>query len=298
MKRSENKNLCVYTGDEIRHRVYYDTDDNLTSRFVSIMGVTERVEGGLVLYLEGDNGDEYFFEFESMKQGGESVRGQFLYDLNICDIFDNIEDTDYSKSLVKKRIEAFVDREKDYVVAVSPIFMPLQNLPLDKPKRMKDLENIFYDMENRLNNIASAINIEVYKNPEGILIRQKNNIQNSIRHALKLKREHMQLYALELKSKYKQLEGGELDLEEPPWFSENYYEFIMRAQEVLNKIDEKLENPYLASLGLDETSEIEDSGSDFIEGNSIIDDTLLEDGDDILEDILGPERLEDEQRPT
>lgn len=220
MRKSENRNPCVYTGNEMTHRVYSDIDDNLTSRFVSIMGVTERGEGGLIFYLEGDNGNEYSFELESGK-GGESVRRQFLYDLGVFDIFDNIWDLDH-RSLLGKKIEAFVNK-KGECIGVSPIFIALQNKSRGDLNTEKELEEIVFERLNVVEKISSEIDgLGKYKHPLGILYSGKRNIEGAVRDMLALKLEYMQSTG--------QTQAPAV-----------YYEFVNKAAKVFDMVNKRIE---------------------------------------------------------
>lgn len=298
MKSLTNRNPTVYTGCKIIDRTGDSTDDSLASyitKFVSIQSVEERAGGGLILCLIGDNGKKYTFEFES-REGGESARRQFFDDMDVGDFLNNVWDTDYNKSLVKKRIEVFVDRKKDYVVAVSPIFMTLQNKSKRKQRGVMELEKIFNKKTKELADIVSETNEKIseidpadYENLIKILSQQKEYIQGSVRNAILLKKEYMKsarLIQLSNKAENQKTPGC-------------YYNFIKNAAIVLNEINEKLETPYSISSGLySGLEEIEDEDSSY-EANNLSfgasdNDSLLKQGDRILEDILGPESSENE----
>lgn len=234
MTKSENRNLCVYIGDKIRHRKDYGKDFRLVSKSVKIMGLGERKEGGLILYLQGNHGEEYSFELEkiSLNEGkiaskGEGVRRQFLDDIGVWNILDNIWDLDY-KGLIGKTIEAFVHKKGQYVVAVSPIFMPLQKIGRMNAKVRehleKTLENLLAERLKVIIKINSEIdNLGEYKDSLGILNTGRNHIQSSVRDALAIKQDYM-------------LATGQTQV------FEAYYQFINKAARVLKKININLES--------------------------------------------------------
>jgi len=149
MENLTNANPCVYVANEIDEKTdYYDKFESglklkpeFVSKFMAITGVEERSEGGLRLYLIGGVGKPCIFEFERVDRKerelvsrGEIVRMQFLDDMGVWDITNNLRPEDYQK-LVGRNLEAFVKKGKkgeEYVAGVSPIFRSTDKDELSK----------------------------------------------------------------------------------------------------------------------------------------------------------------------
>jgi len=217
MENLENKNPTAYTGDEIIERKEFSLDSHLKPKILCIYDVKKRSEDGFILYLKGEKGEKYSFEFESSK-GGDGVRRQFMDDIGVWDIFDNIWDIDY-EVLIGKKIEAFASRNGKQIVAVSPIFMPRTD------RITKSLDNIFSDKIRDIEVQENETEVIDYKNSAGILLLLRKNIQNSVRHALELKRQYLQSTG---------------DTEVP----ESYYNFLKKILMILNRTNMRLEDLY------------------------------------------------------
>jgi hypothetical protein len=175
MKNLANKNPNAYTGDEIIERSECFRYPGTASKVMSLIDIEERAGGGLILCLEHD-GKLYDFEFERAhkEEGriiskGESVRRHFLNDIGALDIFDDWDPhtLDYD-NLIGKTIEAFVSKginnskgnKKDKIVAVSPVFIPVQIKSGESLDIEMGLEGVIYTRrEEGLNDYSSEGNL-------------------------------------------------------------------------------------------------------------------------------------------
>ena len=194
----ENKNLCAYTGNEIQSRWGYAKSPFHFPHEFTIKEVCEREDGGLILCFNGLNNENLEFTLESEKvlegelvSKGGNVRRQFLDDMGVWDIFNNVWDTDYG-CLIGEKLEAFVGKHKNgrkYIAAVSPIFRQIDT-PENKREILDGMYKIFLNQTEIMTNYGNEIKERILDSFEfDDLLTVRENLQDRVRKALMMSRD-------------------------------------------------------------------------------------------------------------
>lgn len=114
--RTENRNLTVYVSDNITSRKQLIADGFFSERLE--IKQFEFDKRGLIVSFEKEN-EIYHYILTT-----EMVIRQFLYDMNIYDIFQAPHGTYTARpeELKGKKLEVFFSNKNKYPVALSPIY--------------------------------------------------------------------------------------------------------------------------------------------------------------------------------